>query len=1357
MADELIRFLGTTLGLGQTQGGGTHENMLAMGDAVTDSFATPQPVGLTNVQCKLVGSLFTETPTHHHPGETVATLLALSQGCGNRPLVSASTAAANSLTVFPLTLSPQLLSSEDIDHSEDNVGLCEAQLMSVESPEEADAVQAVLDGLDTATLAERSRRRDAYLPLLRDVDLKRALFVVTGGVIGSLVRAPYFGYGLERAVSIALIGSDCHWNVLNSEIVAVLCSAPSKNSPPAATPPPEPTAASIARQEIFQLVRGKFGFKEEDVRAFAEYVAAGLRVPPEMEQVKLYVLAQVIGRNIVVLAPATATSRAQATGFLASRTTGSAADRKSLPALVLVVDASCTFADAYDTVLLHGAGARLAGSVVLTRAAFPQVVIVGGSAGTNLGTTDPDDERDDHPIHEMNDVLMMTAAHLAEVPVPAAGADPAFPTTCQKYIDSDGRLTFSWFPGCGFALVDDPALGRAMRAAPGYGADADAEGYLQASLRTMRNVVALRSDADGHCLLHSVSRCLVGKEYLWHALRHALHRYMVQHGDDLVTWFKRCSMLVSLEEEYPSLVSRVAIGLDISVQPFTPKPAPATANAPQPPTTATTPPPTSTRGETTAKGSSEDNTNEASVPTPAAAATATSQSPAPASPPASGRTVGSPLLPPTTLMRGLGIEHVFALANMLRRPILLLDAPVAHHQCFVVLPLLINPAECSTRSLLVIGWSNEQHGHYVPIVPLDSTKPAWVDLNSLPYSEGETADLREILVYGCPDGESGTALFYRYVDIATSAPAATTGSPAPRVVLISGGANLQTSSSSSSNPAAAAAFEVRPWAAGIAQRFEAKHQTTLWKLHEAMRCALQGNQLTSQQLEVINDLSAFSASLVSFAKRAQFDLCTVCTRTFTRGTRCVTCPTAALRPFDDFTNSFAHHHRDRVPIASKLGFGCCVFKHWILPSDAATLKPGTAATARDLAAAYQPAIIRSFRASTKTYDVVFPGCGRRLNIRFGVPISDVKAGFAIDAVTPTRSLAFGGISANAEIVYDSNPLLCTDPKTFAIKFVEAHISKLPVERRSEALQAEYRRRVEEDATQLVNQLRHDVEKRSLQRGGQFRRPKSTKDALDDVGDDDDDDDFGSDSLVPQKSGMPARPPKFTDETGRAVLWQSEDPRSFEWIDYERDAAGALEAALQDGELSWPVMIPGYGKFTIHFSSWLQENPSGFGVRRVRRLALKPWTCPNCTLENEAASQWCAACASERGQGTYEVLSKRKVVSLFSDFAAQSIARMIEMTERDPRLREGGDLYVSAMKNKLEHQVVIFYNAYGRSTYFIFFEDEKRFVYIPHRIPKTHPAHERLLRLGLLDEGSATLQFGGKVFYIDAEDGSLETD
>jgi len=44
-------------------------------------------------------------------------------------------------------------------------------------------------------------------------------------------------------------------------------------------------------------------------------------------------------------------------------------------------------------------------------------------------------------------------------------------------------------------------------------------------------LVPIHADADGHCLVHAVSRALVGRELFWHPLRTHLKRHIHEHKD----------------------------------------------------------------------------------------------------------------------------------------------------------------------------------------------------------------------------------------------------------------------------------------------------------------------------------------------------------------------------------------------------------------------------------------------------------------------------------------------------------------------------------------------------------------------------------------------------------------------------------------------------------------------------------------------------------------------------------------------------------------------------------------------------------------------------------------------------------
>jgi len=71
----------------------------------------------------------------------------------------------------------------------------------------------------------------------------------------------------------------------------------------------------------------------------------------------------------------------------------------------------------------------------------------------------------------------------------------------------------------------------------GYGLDrSGSQLYLKDILQQLRvangdqdRLVPLHADGDGHCLVHAISRCLVGRELFWHALRTNLHAHLTSN------------------------------------------------------------------------------------------------------------------------------------------------------------------------------------------------------------------------------------------------------------------------------------------------------------------------------------------------------------------------------------------------------------------------------------------------------------------------------------------------------------------------------------------------------------------------------------------------------------------------------------------------------------------------------------------------------------------------------------------------------------------------------------------------------------------------------------------------------------
>ena len=98
---------------------------------------------------------------------------------------------------------------------------------------------------------------------------------------------------------------------------------------------------------------------------------------------------------------------------------------------------------------------------------------------------------------------------------------------------------------------------------------------------------------------------------------------------------------------------------------------------------------------------------------------------------------------------GLRNVHVFALANIVKRPIILLDSPDCMDNAgdfsATFLPILRTIKECRDKhdrlhSPLVIAWASRAHNHFVPIMPVSSTEvilpsslipPVWLSSQEL--------------------------------------------------------------------------------------------------------------------------------------------------------------------------------------------------------------------------------------------------------------------------------------------------------------------------------------------------------------------------------------------------------------------------------------------------------------------------------------------------------------------------------------------------------------------------------------------------------------------------------------------------
>ena len=191
-----------------------------------------------------------------------------------------------------------------------------------------------------------------------------------------------------------------------------------------------------------------------------------------------------------------------------------------------------------------------------------------------------------------------------------------------------------------------------------------------------RGLVPVHVDGDGHCLVHAVSRALVGRELFWHALRENLKRHFRTHL-----------------QRYRALFSDFIDAAEW-----------------------------------------EDIISEC-----------------------------DPLFtPPEGVPLGLRNVHVFGLANVLRRPVLLLDSlsgmrsPGDYSATF--LPGLVPAEGCRGRDgglnkPICLAWSSSAHNHYIPLVGVKGEGPPRLPAHLLPKAWGVPQEL--IGRYIALDGDGG--------------------------------------------------------------------------------------------------------------------------------------------------------------------------------------------------------------------------------------------------------------------------------------------------------------------------------------------------------------------------------------------------------------------------------------------------------------------------------------------------------------------------------------------------------------------------------------------------------------------------
>lgn len=182
----------------------------------------------------------------------------------------------------------------------------------------------------------------------------------------------------------------------------------------------------------------------------------------------------------------------------------------------------------------------------------------------------------------------------------------------------------------------------------GYGRDVSGSAtYLRGTLALVRayndgedRLLPVHVDGDGHCLVHAVSRALVGRELFWHPLRCNLKRHLQEH----LSKYKDLLKDFVDEQEWEAIIAEC----------------------------------------------------------------------------------DPEFLPPEGEPLGLRNIHVFSLANVLRRPIILLDSVAGMRSlgdyAALFLPSLVDPQRCrgGVRNLcnppLCLSWSSPGRNHYIPLV-----------------------------------------------------------------------------------------------------------------------------------------------------------------------------------------------------------------------------------------------------------------------------------------------------------------------------------------------------------------------------------------------------------------------------------------------------------------------------------------------------------------------------------------------------------------------------------------------------------------------------------------------------------------
>ena len=1158
-------------------------------------YFTPPPSGLTNLQSKVIGPLFTDHPIHSHSSSDVS-LMTLAQ---HQAHAAYTIDQATGLVKLQVDCRPTPLRESRCVYFENFDGLVEtakSDLVWRAEVETAIVISASsMAGGEQLETTGKIRGESAYFHIAaailaqeaRATDRSESTLLPLCVPAGVLLPVENFGHLLERMVSAALVGEECCWQAVNAQFLRVLRSGPAKDDGD-----DDDEKANYYGQLLLHVAKCA-GMEVADVRKYSDAVERGVALPTRLRSLLLHVTANLLCRCIVVCD----TSEGNSILFLPTMPLRSAAQNIKEALFRPIV-----FED-NNVVLVFDRDGALGSTLPPAKVAFTSIY-------------PPDDDALQQQVVDEDgfSISVNRSSSLAlQLVCPGAGLPASLGISCQL-VDHDrhGKLSFATFPASYFSvsrLGHQPEADALLKSFE-YGEDTFAVDYLAPLLnkssvdgqQLLTNVCVLKADADGHCLTHAVSRCLVGKQYLWHALRHAIFDVMApetekeketeptkpsrhRDHDDLVEVLKSNEVLAGVIDELPALSDRA--------HPEYPYYIASQMKSCE---------------ESMVKG-------------------------------------------PISIERGLGNEHVFALACLLRRPILLLDNPLnEQRQSFLFLPLNVKPQHTVTKKILTIAWSNGAHCHYVAIVPCLGNVKATIAQRALPRNQDGS-----IAVYCAPSSlapHEVTSLAHAYL-----------GGDDERYEI---GGEVQ--------------FDINPWLNRLVKIFEAQcGGSSIWSLHEFVRAAASASRDPSTTIESLGCIPSVQKLVELYTKNVEkttFGICSFCTRTFSDVTICGECR-MKLTMFDRHAGRYNFSEKDRVPVPSTAGstISCCVHKHW---HQNQKVGPGSQVWARDLCSYFAPATVLDFCASDGTYDVEFR-FGKR---RYAVPTEDVMHGFPLDANPVVyRTTALG---LRITICKDEDPLLSTDPNQLDTLIDDAAAEQhIPL------------------PTLLMRSNIKDflVERCRMQR----------------------------------TTTISAYEPIFADSEGNKVEWQWFD--DYEYVPYENQASGLIEAAFQAKEISTIVTTrTALGlamPFQIDFSTL--EQIGQVNVRRMRRCVIKPlpkglWDCAACTYSNpDEQARRCEVCGTARQSDT--IVTHRS-----ADEEKEERARNINWadieasTDRDVALHFGGDLYKAAFAvygSAMTRQVLSFPMAYP-DYFFAYIPEFEKLLVVPLTIPPTHRLHRHIL-------------------------------